>query len=294
MRFGPEFKLAFALVLAWSTAALGEPPRAQYLGSFTWEMDQKWFGGWSGLELSMNGSDMTVITDRARVMTAQITRKGDQISAIEPGRSTRLRASTGKLLVGRIVDSEGLALAPEGGFYVSFEGVARVAHYDRPGATPTPLQRPAAFGALPKNRALEALAIDRNGQLYAIPEDIDGQGRISVHVWNGTGWALPFQLDGGQGFLPVGADFGPDGWFYLLERGWNLFGFRSRLRRWQISDGQPEQEELLLQSPTGTHDNLEGVSIWRDQQGRTRITMIADDNFLFFQRTELVDYVIPP
>lgn len=44
-----------------------------------------------------------------------------------------------------------------------------------------------------------------------------------------------------------------------------------------------------MQSELGRHDNLEGLSVWRDAQG-LRLTMVSDDNFMFFQRTEFVEY----
>ena len=52
-------------------------------------------------------------------------------------------------------------------------------------------------------------------------------------------------------------------------------------------------EEIVFETGTGTHDNLEGLSVWRDDQGRLRATMISDDNFLALQRTELVEYLLP-
>jgi hypothetical protein len=50
--------------------------------------------------------------------------------------------------------------------------------------------------------------------------------------------------------------------------------------------------ETLFTTATGTHDNLEGLDVWSDSDG-LRATMIADDNFRFFQRTEIVDYRLP-
>jgi hypothetical protein len=91
----------------------------------------------------------------------------------------------------------------------------------------------------------------------------------------------------------VDADFGPDGRFYLLERDLTLLGFRSRLRRWDITAEGPGNEVTLFQTAAGTHDNLEGLSIWRDSTGGLRATMISDDNFLPLQRTELVEYALP-
>ena len=88
----------------------------------------------------------------------------------------------------------------------------------------------------------------------------------------------------------MGADVGPDGRLYLLERNFRgLLGFRSRVRRFGLGpDGITSTEELLS---TGTlqYDNLEGISVWDDGLG-IRLTMISDDNFLPVQRTELVEY----
>ena len=32
--------------------------------------------------------------------------------------------------------------------------------------------------------------------------------------------------------------------------------------------------------------------VWRDDLGRIRLTMVSDDNFRFFQRTEFVEYAL--
>ena len=293
MRFCSAIQITFALVIACGAAsAAADNARAQYLGSFTWQMDRPWFGGWSGIEMSADGRQMTAITDRGHLMAARVRREDDQIAAIQPGPIRRLKASTGKYLRGSTLDSEGLVVSPDSQYFVSFEGVARVARYDTPTATATALPRASDFRRFENNRALEALAMDESGYLFAVPEIADDADEITVFVLKKGAWSIPFTLDGGGGFLPVGADFGPDGQFYLLERSWNIFGFRTRLRRWTLVEGHPQQEELLVKTRTGTHDNLEGVSIWADSQGRTRITMISDDNFMFFQRTELVEYAI--
>jgi len=51
--------------------------------------------------------------------------------------------------------------------------------------------------------------------------------------------------------------------------------------------------QVLLQTPVGFHDNLEGVSIWRDAQGRLRASMVADNNFLPFLSSGIVEYTLP-
>ncbi len=79
-------------------------------------------------------------------------------------------------------------------------------------------------------------------------------------------------------FLIVGADIGPDGRLYMLERDFAGIGFRSRIRRFDLDGGN---EETMLETGLRTHDNLEGISVWQDAQG-LRLTLISDDNFRVF------------
>ena len=57
----------------------------------------------------------------------------------------------------------------------------------------------------------------------------------------------------------------------------------------RLTDHGPVDEEILLTTRPLQYDNLEGIAVWADGQG-IRITMVSDDNFLFVQRTELVEY----
>ncbi|MEO9778877.1 MAG: esterase-like activity of phytase family protein [Sedimentitalea sp.] len=292
MRLGPALQLIFALTLA-ALPARSEGMRAEYLGSFEWELSQRWFGGLSGIELSADGQRMTVISDRGRILFANVLRQDGLIQGIDLVRKARLRGHNGAPLIGRIRDSEGLVVAPNGTIYVSFEGVHRVSRYRQVDQASESLHRPRAFRQLPVNGGFEALAMDDRGRLLAMPEQaFDDNGDIPVYRWDDDVWTQPFCLPSDGAFLPVGADFGPDGRLYLLERTFNIFGFRSRVRSWQIADDSAVDERLELQTTTGTHDNLEGISIWTDTQDRVRLTMVADDNFLFLQRTEFVEYAL--
>lgn len=302
MRLGITVKLTLglvaAIILAVAAYAANKPVRAdgsaRYLGSFTWRMDDGWFGGFSALSLSSGGNAMTVLSDRATLATARITRAGGQISGISVETVRPLLSSSGSILIGRIVDSEGLAIAPDGTIYISFEGVSRVVRHQPASDRAQVLPRPKEFRALPLNKALEALAIDAQGNLYTLPERaLNNDGQIPVWRWNGKSWSAAFSLPPLGSFLPVSADFGPDGRLYLLERNFGLFGFSSRLRRWNITTDGPENEQILLKTSPGKHDNLEGLSVWRDGTGTLRATLISDDNFRSLQRTELVEYALP-
>lgn len=298
------FCLALLTGLGVGTASLdaNQSPPTQPIGSeqarfateFVWRAKPDWFGGFSGIEVSQNGLGMTVLSDRATLARARIQRTKGEISGVQLQSVQHLRSSKGVFLSGRIMDSEGLAVASDGSLYISFEGISRVAHHKRETTRARILPRPKGFRRLPLNKALEALAIDAAGRLYTLPENApDSNGDIPVWRWDGSEWSQPFALSRRGGFLPVGADFGPDGRFYLLERNFVFIGFRSRLRRWDLTDQGLQNEVTLLETATGQHDNLEGVSVWQDADGDLRATMISDDNFRSIQRTEIIEYILP-
>ncbi len=286
-------QLIAALLLAGSASAV-ETRAGTHLGSYTWQSGADWFGGFSAIHMSRDGRGFIALSDRSTLVSARVRRDQGKLSDVRIEGHWPVLSSTGQELPGYVGDSEGIAFAADGSHYISFEGVHRVAHYTAPGARARILGRPGAFRDLEANGSFEALAIDDQQRLYVLTEkNRTVQGEIPVYRWNGRVWSTPFVLPPRGRFLPVAADFGPDGRFYLLERAVSLTGFRSRLRRWQITEDRPFAEEVLFETGAGTHDNLEGLSIWRDDQRRLRATMISDDNFLAIQRTELVEYLLP-
>lgn len=286
--------LSAALALALAAAAgPAAAERAEFLQSYAWSDPDAAFGGFSGLDFADDGENFVVLSDRATIWRGRIDRNADgKITGIETGGPVDLHDSTGKQLGRLNGDSEGLALAPDGSVYISFEGMARVAHYPRDGGPAERLPRPEAFKHLQLNSSLEALAIAPDGTLYTLPER-SGSLNAPFPVWRYRAgkWAQPFSLPRDDTFLPVGADFGPDGRYYLLERDFRgLTGFRSRVRVFEIHGDVLTGGTVLLQTEAGVHDNLEGLAVWRDRRGAIRLTMVSDDNFSIFQSTEIVEY----
>lgn len=287
-----------ALLLLPALAGSGrtDPGAARVLGVFVWRAPANaGFGGLSGIELGADGRTMTVLSDRGRIGRGSLTRDAaGRITAAELGPLLRLHDEKGRLLPRWKADSEGLAIAADGRIFISFEGVHLLRVYRTPDGPGRPLPRAADFAGLPGNKSLETLAIDAQGALYTTPEAVSPAG-IRIYRFAGGRWRQPWTLPGGDhGFHPVGADFGPDGRFYLLERRFaGLAGFQSRLRRFRLLPGGRFEAELMLASDLGQFDNLEGVAIWRAEDGGLRATLVADDNFSPFQRTELVDLALP-
>ncbi|RVT82019.1 esterase-like activity of phytase family protein [Rhodobacteraceae bacterium CCMM004] len=287
-----RFLTAAAALLA-AGAALGA--EAAYLGSYKWtHPDTEHHGGWSGLELGPNGTDFVAINDDTAVATGRLLRGPDgAVAGVETGPFAFLRDPRGGYLGRAWADSEGLAIAADGTLVISFEGRHRLARYDRDGTFLGDLPKDDAWADLQKNSGLEALAADADGTLFVLPERSGRQSR-PFPVWrlDGERWTRAFEIPRRGPYLPVGADFGPDGRLYLLERHLaGLFGFTSRVRRFDLSAGAGLGEETLVTTRAGMHDNLEGVAVWHDG-ARIRLTLIADDNFKFFQKTEFVDYAV--
>lgn len=286
------------LILALGPEGSATPgPNPGHVASFRWAMPgDPLFGGLSGIEITADGSGLVALSDRGTWTRGTIRRDtAGRIVAVEAGPMRYLKGKGRAPLQRARSDSEGLAIAADGTMYVSFEGAARVLRYRRPGGSAENLPVPPAFRRMQGNGALEALAVDAEGTLYTLPERSGSTTRpFPVYRFRNGEWDQPFAIPRLDSFLPVGADIGPDGRFYLLERQFRgLLGFASRVRRFSIDGDSLGPGELLVQTSAGTHDNLEGISVWRDAAGRLTLSMVSDDNFKFFLRTEIVEYRVP-
>ncbi|MDV7271208.1 esterase-like activity of phytase family protein [Thioclava sp. A2] len=290
MKLAPVWGL---LALCHGFAASAET--ASFVQSYEWIVStQEGFGGFSALELADDGVRFLAVSDRATVWRGALERDAaGTIAAVSLDSEPKfLRDKSGNLLSIFEADSEGVALAPDGSIYVSFEGLHRIVHYATDDGPSDPLPRPEAFRDFKRNASLEALALDNTGALYTLPERSGALGRpFRVFRFRDARWEQPFSIPREGNWLPVGADFGPDGRLYLLERDfWGLIGFLSRVRVFAISGDTISGGEVLFETRAGRHDNLEGISVWRDRSGAIRLTMISDDNFRLLQHTEIVEY----
>lgn len=302
LRGGGLALVAMLAMLTHSCAAEPDPggkpasrpqPRLDYVGTYVWHLDAEDFGGFSGIRITEGGQRFTVLSDRATLRWGQVRRDDlGVITGLDVAGRARLKDSAGKALMpGWKGDSEGLAIGPDGRIWASFEGLTRVVGYDTPDAPAKVLPRPQAFKDMQRNSSLESLAILPDGTLLTLPERSGAVNR-PFPVWrfrNGE-WDQPFSVPRDGDWLAVDADIGPDGRFYLLERDFlGLLGFRSRVRRFDLSETALSNEQILLTSRPLQYDNLEGLTVWQDGPD-IRLTLISDDNFNMIQRTELVEY----
>ncbi|NDU99646.1 esterase-like activity of phytase family protein [Pseudoroseicyclus tamaricis] len=242
-------------------------------------------GGASAIEVSDDGSSVVLVMDRGTFVTGRLERQGDRLTGfIEESRRSFV-GPDGEELPQNERDSEGLAIAADGTMYVSFEGTDRITEV---GETLRDVLAPPDLPDAFDNEGYEALAIDAEGRLVTLPErNGDGTDDWTLLRLEDGAWGAAFTVPRRGSFVPVGADFGPDGNFYLLERDFTGFAFRSRVRRFG-PDGSGET--TLLRTAAGTHGNLEGIAVWRGRDGDLRLTMVSDDNELALLRSEIVEY----
>jgi hypothetical protein len=295
MRRRTQLGLTVLVLAAGLSSSAGAPAPAGLIGSHVWTMPDDRFGGLSGLVVADDGLGFTAVSDRRHFFEGRFVRDAEgRITDVADVAVTRVTGKGGERLRRRALDTEGLARGPDGRLWLSLEDPAQIARFRSPREGGVLIDVPEAFGQMPRNGSLESVAVDGQGRLYAIPEDTPD--RVSdFPVWrrDEAGWKIVGTVPREGGFLPSDATVGPDGRLYVLERAFHgLFGFQSRLSRAELGDGIGVPE-VLLTSTVGQHDNLEGLSVWRDGAGDLIATMVSDDNFRFFQRTEIVEYRLP-
>jgi len=280
--------LALCLMLAapvWAQPAMVED------GNIRLSSSDSNFGGLSGLAVSDDGRSFVAISDRGHFITGDILRNGRRLTGAVITAVLPINDSKGNPLDGRNTDAEGLAVMSDGSMLVSFESNSRVMRHTDLISAATFLPSTEAFGKLQTNSGLEALAVDAADIVYAIPER-SGAMTLPFPVYRliDGSWDTAMNVPRRGEYLVTGADI--DGtYLYVLERYYKPFGgFQTRVRRFVMDGDALADEAVLLESRLGQYDNLEGIDVWQDDAGQTRIMLISDDNFLFYQRNQMVEF----
>jgi len=273
----------------WFLPAMAAPA-LRLDASINMHMNDPRFGGFSSLEVAADGLSFMATSDRGALLRGDIVRENGRMTGVANLRLMDLLDSKGVPLTSYHTDAEGLAINDAGEIFISFEANHRVMMQGSSEAVPTFMPKHPDFGGLISNSGLEALAVTADGSLLAIPErsgDVNRPFpvyRFSDGVWT-KDWSIPRVGD----FLVTGADVFA-GQLYVLERDFaGILGFSSRVRRFEIGG---ESGEVLLETNVGRFDNMEGIALWQPAGKAVRVMLIADDNFFFFQRNQLVELVL--
>lgn len=279
------------LGLLWA-APLWAGPVLEPVAQLRWQAARAEFGGLSGLVMGENGHRIWAVSDRGTLFSAPVIRSEDGVpQAFGPAERHLLYDTRGAAPRAFLANAEAMVSDGAGGFYVAYEAWARVWHYAQPGAVPTWTHEWDRFWDRLGNEGFEALARDGAGRLHVISESA-GEDGFPVFVQEDGTWAQAFTLPARDAYRISGADFGPDGALYVVERRFSWFGgFATRIRRYHLRGHAVGAEELLLDDATGTLGNSEGIDVWHwPGDGGLRVSLISDDNFSPLQETVMSEF----
>lgn len=277
--------------------------KARFLAGFELGARNSQFGGLSGLALE--GERFYAIGDRAIWIEARAARaESGAVTGLSDARIGALKGSSGNPLKGTWIDAESLTRSGSGGFFIGFERRHRITEHRSLDGKAVALVDPPPAKTLGGNAGIEGLARAPDGALWALAEAAGPSGRQQ-------GWRLRSGAKQGFGFARIGAfdttgaDFGPDGALYVLERSFSLFsGVGMRIRRFSpeavaavergASADLGDGEVLLALDTRAPIDNMEGLAVERRGDGVLVLTAISDDNFNAIQRTVLLQFVVEP
>ena len=280
-----------SLILALAQPLVAGAETLEFIGQF--DLETEAVIGISGIEVSDDGMDFTTVSDAGWWFNGTFVREGGQIVDIIETTVAPILSSDGMPVAARRVgdwsDAEGLAVLPDGRLWVSFERWPRVARYDGIESNAHWIKDHATFYDHAENWQLEAVAVNPRGTVYAFSEKPLIEG-FPIYRLAGKTWVIDGYLPEQDVFAIVGADFDENGDLYLLERKLVVgLWWQNRVRRVRL-DGS--EDIVLWTGERDQFDNLEGISVWRDEKG-LRMTLVSDNNgkklptqFVEFRLTE--------
>ena len=279
----------------------------RFVGGLKLESGDKEFGGFSGIRLLPDRARFVAVTDAGQWLAGTIDRDAaglprgltaTMMGPLVPGDASFIERK-------RNADCEGIDI--DGDLAIlSYERNDRIETWTL--ADGVPVAGSARVLAdmkrmrLATNKGIEAVvrfptASPHAGKLLAISEEsLNRQRNIRAFMLDGQTTAeLAFVKDGD--FAITDADFLPNGDLLVLERAYSMRkGQAMRLRlvpAAELAEGSIATGSILLAADkTYWIDNMEGMDVSSDEDGRVHVTLISDDNFSALQRTLLLEFVL--
>lgn len=260
-------------------------------GTVQLRADHPKFGGFSGL--LVDSGHLIAISDFGWWLLADLDDRADGLYPVRAGFAP-MRDSAGDVLDRGGRDAESLTIR-DGSLVVGFERDHRIAFHIQDGKLGDDFYH-RNFENLSFNKGLEGLATTPDGWLIAISERQEERGH-PVFIVRYSGEVDRMWLPADSYHSVTGADVGPDGRLYVLKRDFSLMvGLSIRIERYELDEEGfplPATRKVIARfdSISGI-DNMEGISVWTDKSGQTRLSLISDDNYNAFQRTLLMDFTV--
>ena len=213
-----------------------------------------------------------------------------------------LPGAFGKGITYKDRDSEGIAYDPVSGrVWVSYEHSHAIRRFPASMSRVDGMIRPATMRRWPRNSGAEALVRLTDGRFLAFAEGGPDDGIYPAIQFSGDpvepGTSqFPFRYRPAQGYrITDGAQL-PDGRLLLLERRIGFpEGFTAKLLILDpaklMRDATVAGEVIATLKPPLLVDNMEGLAITQEQ-GRTIVWLVSDNNFNAIQRTLLMKFAL--
>ncbi|QIB34805.1 esterase-like activity of phytase family protein [Ancylobacter pratisalsi] len=278
-----------------------------FLGGLVLTSTSPQFGGLSGMSIEPDGAHFLAVTDHGFWLKGRITAEDDRPTGISGAvMAPMLGPGRKPLAKSRRRDVESLTRTPLG-YVVGIERTQEIWLF--PGQAPlaTPARRLFSgppLDALGSNEGIEALIAPPDNApapLIAIAE----QSPTNAGILQGFLFdpLEPMKLAGSfslariDEFSATDAAISDDQMVYLLERRFDLLrGVAMRIRRFPLSEVRPGAEivgeTLITANRAASIDNMEAISLYRNEAGELIITLLSDNNFSLLQRTLLLRFKV--
>lgn len=274
----------------------------RFLGGIEVRSGDRRFGGLSGIDM-LDTDHALMVSDTGFMVRARLVHEDGRLTGITDVEFDPLfpfgpvRKSAG--------DIEDIALNPDGrrdGVVVRERQANAMLSFrliDGRAADFEPQRVGADDRILRSNKGLESVAYapgasPLNGQIITIAEQ-PPSGMSDIPGWiAGVG---QFSIVPHDDFSISSARFLPDGDLLLLERRFTpTTGIAIRLRRIAgdtIAVGARLDGDILLDAGMASQiDNMEGLAVHVDADGRTILTLVSDDNQSILQRTLILQFAL--
>jgi hypothetical protein len=276
----------------------------EFRGGLVLESPHRDFGGVSGIRVAADGQHFLSVTDKGNWLRGRIVYRGKTPIAVTDAEMAPILGPDGKpLKARRWYDSEALAV-DDGVAYIGIERVNQVVRFDiaKDGlrARGRPIAVPPGMKLLPHNQSIECLEVAKGGgpagSLVSISErGLDPRGDLTGFLIGGLGGV--FSLKRTDDFDVSDCAATPDGRLLVLERRFSWArGLAVRIRSVPLNAIKPgalvDGRELIFADMGYQIDNMEGLSVHRDNSGALVLTLVSDDNFSPLQRTLLLQFTL--
>lgn len=280
---------------------VAQPNRRQvgqmsFLGAWELRSDNQDFGGISAL-VALSDGRFVGVGDAGTLIGFGLS----QDSKVDRPFIASLPGAFGKDISFKDRDSEGIAYDPASGrIWVSYENRAAIRRFPPSLARVDGVVRPAEMQRWSKNKGAEALVRLRDGRFIAFSEGKPGENNAALlfsgdPVEPGT-TSFRFRYHAPAGYRMTDATQLADGRLLLLFREIGFpDGFTAKLALLDPAtitrDSLVKGQIIATLAPPLLVDNMEGITTTQED-GRTIVWIISDDNFSIFQRTLLMKFAL--